>query len=129
MGPYLNHPEEDLWYGGLGVKQSAQRALSWALNGASILMVEWPTFEDIKTWIYEGRPLLAIPYGVRHFVVIDGYDGDYLHIICPTRGSEYKKTYEEFNPIRVFVPPANACLLYTSPSPRDGLLSRMPSSA
>ena len=24
---------------------------------------------------------------------------------------------------------ANLCLLYTSPSPRDGLLSRMPSSA
>ena len=27
------------------------------------------------------------------------------------------------------VPPPKACLLYTSPSPRDGLLSRMPSSA
>ena len=26
-------------------------------------------------------------------------------------------------------PQAAACLLYTSPSPRDGLLSRMPSSA
>ena len=26
-------------------------------------------------------------------------------------------------------PPSMACLLYTSPSPRDGLLSRMPSSA
>ena len=26
-------------------------------------------------------------------------------------------------------PLANVCLLYTSPSPRDGLLSRMPSSA
>ena len=26
-------------------------------------------------------------------------------------------------------PSASACLLYTSPSPRDGLLSRMPSSA
>ena len=25
--------------------------------------------------------------------------------------------------------PSNCCLLYTSPSPRDGLLSRMPSSA
>ena len=25
--------------------------------------------------------------------------------------------------------PSNLCLLYTSPSPRDGLLSRMPSSA
>ena len=27
------------------------------------------------------------------------------------------------------LPPSGACLLYTSPSPRDGLLSRMPSSA
>ena len=27
------------------------------------------------------------------------------------------------------VVPYNDCLLYTSPSPRDGLLSRMPSSA
>ena len=26
-------------------------------------------------------------------------------------------------------PPPTTCLLYTSPSPRDGLLSRMPSSA
>ena len=26
-------------------------------------------------------------------------------------------------------PPVSTCLLYTSPSPRDGLLSRMPSSA
>ena len=31
--------------------------------------------------------------------------------------------------VRVNTPPAEACLLYTSPSPRDGLLSRMPSSA
>ena len=29
----------------------------------------------------------------------------------------------------LFVVQYNACLLYTSPSPRDGLLSRMPSSA
>ena len=29
----------------------------------------------------------------------------------------------------VFVQAAGFCLLYTSPSPRDGLLSRMPSSA
>ena len=28
-----------------------------------------------------------------------------------------------------YVPPPDDCLLYTSPSPRDGLLSRMPSSA
>ena len=29
----------------------------------------------------------------------------------------------------IFVGDGNCCLLYTSPSPRDGLLSRMPSSA
>ena len=33
---------------------------------------------------------------------------------------------EEKLPEKVFI---KACLLYTSPSPRDGLLSRMPSSA
>ena len=31
--------------------------------------------------------------------------------------------------IVVFLPPSEACLLYTSPSPRDATLSRMPSSA
>ena len=30
---------------------------------------------------------------------------------------------------RTKAPPPTFCLLYTSPSPRDGLLSRMPSSA
>ena len=30
---------------------------------------------------------------------------------------------------RVLIPQLSSCLLYTSPSPRDGLLSRMPSSA
>ena len=30
---------------------------------------------------------------------------------------------------RVIAPIGGVCLLYTSPSPRDGLLSRMPSSA
>ena len=37
---------------------------------------------------------------------------------------------ELFTPKEVIVAKgAKACLLYTSPSPRDGLLSRMPSSA
>ena len=31
--------------------------------------------------------------------------------------------------LRTFADDRNVCLLYTSPSPRDGLLSRMPSSA
>ena len=35
------------------------------------------------------------------------------------------------DPVQMFrqIAPNGICLLYTSPSPRDGLLSRMPSSA
>ena len=35
----------------------------------------------------------------------------------------------QYRAARAALDSANACLLYTSPSPRDGLLSRMPSSA
>ena len=43
-------------------------------------------------------------------------------------GSKYKPEYVQQ---KVVEQPKgdNSCLLYTSPSPRDGLLSRMPSSA
>ena len=34
-----------------------------------------------------------------------------------------------FDPLRLVVLPRERCLLYTSPSPRDATLSRMPSSA
>ena len=40
--------------------------------------------------------------------------------------SSYKEAYAAMKYLRDHVKP---CLLYTSPSPRDGLLSRMPSSA
>ena len=33
------------------------------------------------------------------------------------------------NSVTAMIGPSGCCLLYTSPSPRDGLLSRMPSSA
>ena len=38
-------------------------------------------------------------------------------------------TYELYEILGIFLPLITTCLLYTSPSPRDGLLSRMPSSA
>ena len=37
--------------------------------------------------------------------------------------------FSEMERVSVFLRSVNICLLYTSPSPRDGLLSRMPSSA
>ena len=53
---------------------------------------------------------------------------------CKTCRAAYKATYNEDNKAEIKVKNAiryedNNCLLYTSPSPRDGLLSRMPSSA
>ena len=40
-----------------------------------------------------------------------------------------RKNVQRFHKALPTVQPHYACLLYTSPSPRDGLLSRMPSSA
>ena len=38
-------------------------------------------------------------------------------------------SYPDWDGDLSLLPPTDNCLLYTSPSPRDGLLSRMPSSA
>ena len=53
---------------------------------------------------------------------------DIDNTICKTDGMNYS----EATPISSNIKKINQlydCLLYTSPSPRDGLLSRMPSSA
>ena len=52
-------------------------------------------------------------------------DANYLLIYVGRLSAE--KQIERIKPVLESIP--NACLLYTSPSPRDGLLSRMPSSA
>ena len=57
------------------------------------------------------------------------YDPSYEHDACgvgfvsSTEGKKSRKVVE------FGIQALKACLLYTSPSPRDGLLSRMPSSA
>ena len=48
-------------------------------------------------------------------------------IIGPMTSSSFDELEKYKNTI--FISLSNNCLLYTSPSPRDGLLSRMPSSA
>ena len=54
------------------------------------------------------------------------YKGKKVKLNDPIRTSENPK-----KKFKVYVkdPKTGNCLLYTSPSPRDGLLSRMPSSA
>ena len=57
----------------------------------------------------------------------DTYEVDeYVSQLRPNRQRRFPTKYQDFvvKKVRVIT-----CLLYTSPSPRDGLLSRMPSSA
>ena len=73
------------------------------------------------------------PYGVRPLYIMHnntentlfGFASEMkmLNVICDTINSNDEYTIDYFQP------GSYSCLLYTSPSPRDGLLSRMPSSA
>ena len=66
----------------------------------------------------------------RYEVEIQLGSTDESHII---RTIEYwdieRKRYPQYEHVAVIIAEDITCLLYTSPSPRDGLLSRMPSSA
>ena len=49
--------------------------------------------------------------------------------LCGTVNGSWGYTHATAKPLNKLLPYMITCLLYTSPSPRDGLLSRMPSSA
>ena len=57
-------------------------------------------------------------------VFVDGYEGGFDLATGITQQELYKVEKEKWHSGTF-----HNCLLYTSPSPRDGLLSRMPSSA
>ena len=61
-------------------------------------------------------PMTASPLPPDFEALLDGYKADYM-----AARNLSEKTRVECE--------TDICLLYTSPSPRDGLLSRMPSSA
>ena len=107
---------------------------------------------DNAAWLYENRNLntlvIIAPKGVyRNWVLkeIPIHMPDRIpHKVFTWRSSPRKHEVEELreaceyedglrilivNTEAVITKKFNDCLLYTSPSPRDGLLSRMPSSA
>ena len=55
---------------------------------------------------------------------------DRLRAIDPRIPDDFRERFERYTGEELeVIARADDCLLYTSPSPRDGLLSRMPSSA
>ena len=81
----------------------------------------------IPLWIWIIAVLLVV--GIAVAVLLSSYENKRLTVEYYEIESE--KIPEAFDGYRiVFLTDLHcACLLYTSPSPRDGLLSRMPSSA
>ena len=66
--------------------------------------------------------------------IIFGFDGDTLKVLLIKRredpyGGQWALPGDIVKPTEDLVTAAKSCLLYTSPSPRDATLSRMPSSA
>ena len=67
---------------------------------------------SLKEWIEHYKL-----HGADHVYLVDDFsDDDYLPILQPYIDSGYVTLFK-------------SCLLYTSPSPRDWMVSRMPSSA
>ena len=79
-----------------------------------------------------GQPSGAATDAEGNLYVTDYADAAVLHITADGEKSLVVKEYEGKpfkGPNGIVTDANNGCLLYTSPSPRDGLLSRMPSSA
>ena len=92
-----------------------------APGGAESAVIEWnpivlgsgvPTFDSTNMLIKDDQPLVT-PLTYKLKWLAQDADAD------ATAALQVGQT----------LPLPSACLLYTSPSPRDGLLSRMPSSA
>ena len=72
---------------------------------------------------YAREPLPAVASAKPRLLLIDGQH------VPSVSGRTFKTLNPATEQVIATVAEGNDCLLYTSPSPRDGLLYRMPSSA
>ena len=80
-------------------------------------------FNESRFGMFIHWGLYAQPAGVWKGKDISGI-GEWIQRRAEISTEDYEPLMKTFNPVKY-----NACLLYTSPSPRDATLSRMPSSA
>ena len=80
---------------------------------------KWPALHPDRLQLYS----LPTPNGVKVSIMLEETGLAYEpHLVS-------FESHDQMSPEFLSLNPNNNCLLYTSPSPRDGLLSRMPSSA
>ena len=77
---------------------------------------------ELTLWTYEGPPHVGA-------MRIASSMKDLHYVLHAPQGDTYADLLFTMIERRGQRPPVTCCLLYTSPSPRDGILSRMPSSA
>ena len=113
----------------VGTFFSTSQGINTTLSGRKIDLEELISMLDTKfnfklqdlTWsITKAEPFKRLKIKCREKLL--PLDGNF----DPTETSGKHLNYSEWNSI---ISDPDTCLLYTSPSPRDGLLSRMPSSA
>ena len=111
-----------------------------AVNGNGIDLASWtfrkaPKFFDVVTYTGTGSvQTISHNLGVEPgMIIVKAYSASGVWgVYHRSLGNTKKITLNETTAAETFStyrPQTHPCLLYTSPSPRDGLLSRMPSSA
>ena len=84
---------------------------------------------DLPTLSFDELPDCAKSVINGGFILYSTYANIQFEELPDDSDSDIKIFVAEVNTCGNGIPNFNTCLLYTSPSPRDGLLSRMPSSA
>ena len=114
MKNIYNIDTDDVWW--------SASDIGWIVGHSYIVYA--PLFKGCATLLFEGKPVGTPDAGV-FWRIISEYKIKSL-FTAPTAFRAIKKEDPEG---KFFSKYDLSCLLYTSPSPRDGLLSRMPSSA
>ena len=95
----------------------ARNSPEWCVTYMAATMVG-ATIVPMNSW-WKGSEL---EYGLKD-------SGSKLAFVDHARFEEIEPFIKSLDLNIIIIKPEKSCLLYTSPSPRDGLLSRMPSSA
>lgn len=109
-------PEVDLgegsgmWPNELKTQGNGQNVFDWAMNGASVTSSRGkPTYDEIKTWLDAGRPLLVVENNDAHSVVLDGYrDGllwNLAHRVDPWTATSSWVSWGSWDITEYHVPP------------------------
>ena len=121
----LSAQQFNTWIKPLHYKVGEQSLTLFAPNR---FVQQWVKDKFLSRVVDFAKENLSHPISVD-VVLMDGLGDDNIKSIESLVGGEVKKTPAKAATTTNSKLVDKSCLLYTSPSPRDGLLSRMPSSA